>query len=98
MAYTLDGGAPYYNVYTCADGRWMSVGCLEPQFFKAFIQRFVDALPQEFLDRPEWRGKWQRWNGKEQYRKEGWPLMRRFFEEGFRLYERDHWARVFHGT
>jgi alpha-methylacyl-CoA racemase len=29
----LDTGAPFYDVYQCADGLWVSVGALEPQFF-----------------------------------------------------------------
>jgi alpha-methylacyl-CoA racemase len=31
----LDSGAPFYDVYETADGRWMSVGGLEPQFYAA---------------------------------------------------------------
>ena len=33
----LDGGAPFYDVYETADGRHMSVGALEPQFYDAFV-------------------------------------------------------------
>ena len=33
----LDGGAPFYRCYACADGRHVAVGCLEPQFFAAMI-------------------------------------------------------------
>src|SRR5258705_11342196 len=33
----LDGGAPFYDTYTCADGRWIAVGALEPQFYAQFI-------------------------------------------------------------
>jgi len=29
----LDTGAPYYDVYRCADGQWVAIGALEPQFF-----------------------------------------------------------------
>ena len=29
----LDGGAPYYDTYTCADGKWISLGSIEPQFY-----------------------------------------------------------------
>ncbi|MGN7227285.1 CaiB/BaiF CoA transferase family protein [Dietzia maris] len=32
----LDTGRPYYDVYPCADGKFMAVGCLEPQFFAEF--------------------------------------------------------------
>ena len=33
----LDSGAPYYDSYACADGRWVAVGALEPQFFAALL-------------------------------------------------------------
>jgi alpha-methylacyl-CoA racemase len=29
----LDTGRPYYDVYRCADGKWVAVGALEPEFF-----------------------------------------------------------------
>jgi alpha-methylacyl-CoA racemase len=32
----LDGGAPYYTVYECADGRFVSIGAIEPQFYALF--------------------------------------------------------------
>jgi alpha-methylacyl-CoA racemase len=34
----LDGGAPFYDVYETADGRHMSVGALEPQFYSALLE------------------------------------------------------------
>ena len=93
MAHTLDGGAPYYNIYTCADGRWMSLGCLEPQFFKVFIEKFVGALPKAFLEeRGDWRPTMEmRTNEKE------WPRLRDFLEQGFKEKSRDEWAEVFYG-
>jgi alpha-methylacyl-CoA racemase len=33
----LDGGVPWYDVYATADGKWMAVGALEPQFYAALI-------------------------------------------------------------
>jgi alpha-methylacyl-CoA racemase len=33
----LDGGAPWYDVYETADGKWMAVGALEPQFYAALL-------------------------------------------------------------
>lgn len=33
----LDGAAPFYRCYACADGRHVAVGCLEPQFFAQMI-------------------------------------------------------------
>ena len=33
----LDSGAPYYDVYRCADGVELAVGAIEPQFFAALL-------------------------------------------------------------
>src|SRR5436305_13694148 len=33
----LDGGVPWYDVYETADGRWMAVGALEPQFYAGLL-------------------------------------------------------------
>jgi alpha-methylacyl-CoA racemase len=33
----LDGHAPFYRCYTCADGKFIAVGALEPQFFAALL-------------------------------------------------------------
>src|SRR5205085_547201 len=35
----LDTGAPYYDVYRCADGEWVAVGALEPQFFAVLKEK-----------------------------------------------------------
>jgi alpha-methylacyl-CoA racemase len=34
----LDGAAPFYRCYACADGRHVAVGCLEPQFFAQMLK------------------------------------------------------------
>lgn len=40
----LDGGAFYYDTYETKDGKYMSVGCLEPQFFDVFKEHL--GLPK----------------------------------------------------
>jgi alpha-methylacyl-CoA racemase len=35
----LDTGRPYYDVYQCADGQWVAVGALEPQFFAVLKEK-----------------------------------------------------------
>jgi alpha-methylacyl-CoA racemase len=35
----LDTGAPWYEVYACADGRFVAVGALEPQFYAELVHR-----------------------------------------------------------
>lgn len=34
----FDGGAPYYGVYECADGRYVAVGAVEPQFYAQLVE------------------------------------------------------------
>jgi alpha-methylacyl-CoA racemase len=43
----LDGGAPFYRSYRCADGEFVAVGALEPQFY-AELLRVLDLDPQEW--------------------------------------------------
>ncbi|KIM52241.1 hypothetical protein SCLCIDRAFT_573572 [Scleroderma citrinum Foug A] len=88
----LDGGAPFYDVYTCSDGKWMSVGCLEPQFFATFLDRFNMVL-QENEVRLEWVP-----THNVQTCKEDWPKLRSYFEDGFKTQPRDYWATLFHGS
>jgi alpha-methylacyl-CoA racemase len=50
----LDGGVPFYDLYETSDGKHMSVGALEPQFFDAFVTLLgiKDVAPgQADLDR-----------------------------------------------
>jgi alpha-methylacyl-CoA racemase len=75
----LDGGAPYYDTYECADGRYVSVGAIEPQFYAAMLAGLgLDAanLPgQNDVSR--------------------WAELRAVFTETFASRDRDHWAKVF---
>lgn len=87
----LAGGAPFYDVYRCKDDKFVSVGCLEPQFFAAFITRFV----KEVETGPSASG-WAP-SPETQSDLEQWSRMKEYFERGFKLHGRDHWARVFHG-
>ncbi|RZB14743.1 CoA transferase [Streptomyces sp. F001] len=51
----LDGGCPYYGTYETADGKYMAVGALEPQFYDEFL---------DLLDIKEYataRKDWSRW-------------------------------------
>ncbi len=55
----LDGGAPFYDTYECADGEYVAVGALERQFFAELVRVLgvADAVPgQHDVDRwPEMR-------------------------------------------
>ncbi|NKQ54513.1 CoA transferase [Amycolatopsis sp. K13G38] len=78
----LDGGAPFYDTYTCADGRYLAVGCLEPQFYAAFLK----GLGLDGEDLPA------------QLDRSGWPRMRARFTEVIVSKTRDEWAEIFAGT
>jgi alpha-methylacyl-CoA racemase len=75
----LDGGAPFYGVYRCADGKFVAVGALESQFHQAFIAG-LGLDPADFADR---------WNPR------AWPQMRARIEAAFSARPRDDWAAAF---
>lgn len=53
-ANVLDGGAPFYDVYECADGRFVAVGALEPQFWAELVQRLGVEVEGAQYDRSTW--------------------------------------------
>jgi alpha-methylacyl-CoA racemase len=51
----LDTGAPFYDVYRSADGGYVAVGALEPQFFAELTERLgLEVSEAERLDRARW--------------------------------------------
>jgi alpha-methylacyl-CoA racemase len=79
QANVLDGGAPFYGVYRCADGKWIAVGALEPQFFAALIYR-LGLESGAFADR---------WDPR------AWPAIRTQLEAAFAARPRDEWTALF---
>ncbi|ORA11767.1 CaiB/BaiF CoA transferase family protein [Mycobacterium arosiense] len=75
----LDGGAPYYDTYECADGRYVAVGAIEPQFYAAMLT----GLGLDNADLP----------GQNDVGR--WPELRAVLTEKFASADRDHWAKVF---
>ncbi len=54
----LDGGAPFYDTYLCADGRYVALAALEPQFYAAFLDGVADvAHTASWPDRDD-AGRW----------------------------------------
>ena len=78
----LDGGAPFYTTYECADGRYVAVGALEPQFYDELLA----GLGLAEADLPA------------QLDSTGWPALRERFALIFAERTRDEWTRVFAGT
>ena len=54
QANLLDGGAPFYDTYRCADGGFVAVGALEPQFYAALLAGLGLTLDGGQHDRAAW--------------------------------------------
>jgi alpha-methylacyl-CoA racemase len=78
----LDSGTPYYDTYECADGKWVAVGAIEPQFYAELLAGL--GLASEVLP--------------EQNDRSGWPHLRARFTQIFRSEDRDYWAELFADT
>jgi alpha-methylacyl-CoA racemase len=54
----LGGEAPFYGTYLCADGRWFSVGSIEPKFYATLLLLLgltdVDPSPRAQMDVTAW--------------------------------------------
>jgi alpha-methylacyl-CoA racemase len=46
----IDGGSPFYNVYQCADGHWIALGSIEPQFYGRMLERLGLAADPDFAE------------------------------------------------
>lgn len=51
----VDSGAPFYDVYRTADGRWLSVAAIEPAFYRNLV--LLLGLPEDLPDQHD-RGMW----------------------------------------
>lgn len=78
----LDGGAPFYGVYRCADGKWISIGSLEPQFY-ALMRQKVGATEPLF---------------DAQHDTSLWPAQRKRLEEIFGARTQAEWTALLAGT
>lgn len=78
----LDSGAPFYDTYRCADGGYIAVGALEPDFYREFVSRLgvdVSGWPEQD-DRSQWH------------------CLRKLIADAVSARPRDEWAEVFAGT
>ena len=78
----LDGGVPYYTSYETADGKYLSVGPMEPQFFMQMIQK--TGMPERFI--------------KDQNNPKAWGEMKKVFTETFKSKTRAQWDAIFQGS
>ncbi|MFN7004533.1 MAG: CaiB/BaiF CoA transferase family protein [Roseinatronobacter sp.] len=78
----LDGGAPFYRCYTTKDGRALSVGPLEPQFFAQLVA--LAGLPPEHCE--------------DQNAPATWAERRALYAQVFATKTRDEWMAIFDGS
>ena len=79
----LDGGAPYYDTYVCKDGKFISIGSIEPQFYALLRQKTgldadADFDAQDDVAR--------------------WPLLKQKLTDLFATRTRDEWCALMEAT
>ncbi|MGE0741161.1 MAG: CaiB/BaiF CoA transferase family protein [Hyphomonadaceae bacterium] len=79
---SLDGGAHFYNTYRCADGKFISIGPIEPQFYAILRDKCEIADPEfdEHMNRAHW------------------PSLRGKLDALFATRTRDAWCALLEGT
>jgi alpha-methylacyl-CoA racemase len=75
----LDGGAPNYRCYETADGKWVAVGAIEPQFWSTLVTTL--GLDEASTPTP--------------YAPADWDACKKVLSENFRTKTRDEWAAIF---
>jgi alpha-methylacyl-CoA racemase len=75
---TIDSGAHYYDTYETSDGKYVSIGSIEPQFY-AELRRLMG------LDEPEWDA---------QHDASGWPALKEKIAARFKEKTRDEWCEI----
>ncbi len=77
----VDGGSPDYGCYETADGKFVAVGAIEPQFYAALLD-VLGLDPATVPDRAD---------------RANWPAMRQLFAERFRTRTRAEWEAAMAG-
>ena len=78
----LDSGAPYYDVFTCQDGRMLAVPPIEDKFFVLMLEHL--GLPNELAKLRKDRAKW--------------PELRGLLTNAFASKPSKAWRELFDGT
>jgi alpha-methylacyl-CoA racemase len=74
----LDGGAPFYDAFECADGKFVSIGSIEKKFYALLLEK----LGLENKDLPD------------QMDRDRWPELRARFAEVIKGKSRDEWVAI----
>jgi alpha-methylacyl-CoA racemase len=78
----IDSGAPFYDTYRCADGRYIAVGALEPDFYREFVSRLG-------VDLAGWP---------DQDDRAAWPRLRELIAAAVAARPQPEWAGIYEGT
>ena len=79
----LDTGAHFYDVFECADGEWVSVGSIEPQFYALLLEKTGLTGDPEFTNQMD---------------KTQWPTLKRKLAEVFKTKTQSQWNEIMEGT
>jgi alpha-methylacyl-CoA racemase len=82
QANLLDGGAPFYATYACADGKFVAVGPIEPPFYRLFLEKAG-------ITDPDLAG---------QHDLTAWPAQRAKLAAIFATRPRDEWCSLLEGS
>jgi alpha-methylacyl-CoA racemase len=78
----LDTGAPFYEVYETKDGKYISIGSIEPRFYLQLLERTglaTQSLPNR-MDRDQW------------------PALKQRLQTVFKTKSRDEWCAIMEGS
>ena len=78
----LDGGAPFYATYACADGKFVAIGAIEPQFY-ALLLKLTGASDPLLGDQMD---------------QLAWPAMKERLGALFKTRSRDAWCALLEGS
>ncbi len=78
----VDGGAHFYDTYETADGKYVSVGSIEPKFYDLLLQHTG-------IDDPEFKNQWNQ---------DKWPEFKKKMAAIFKTKTRDQWCEIMEGT
>ncbi len=78
----LDSGAPHYNAYETADGKYISIGSIEEDFYAEMLER-IGLQDPDLPDRED---------------RANWPVLKERFAAVFKTKTRDEWCQIMEGS
>ena len=80
----LDGGAPFYDTYECADGEWVAIGSIEPKFYELLAEKLGEDLGTSAL--------------MARLDKSRWPELKARIAQAVRRKTRAQWCELMEGS